>query len=163
MDVSQELRKGGFSEGGFCRIQCQAHDDKQILRDMAPAAHLTLRQPQPKKAYIVQKPPSKNPLLLVPDFRMFFFSARKRGRGSPRRQEGGGGGRLSIESRRRGVGVFRRGRGREGVCGELGNFWGGGVLNIFFGGRNVHKEMVDSRNISFRLNLVGGEHSLIAC
>ena len=33
-------------------------------------------------------------------------------------------------------------RGREGVCGELGNFWGGaGGLFFFFRGRNVHQVM----------------------
>ena len=48
----------------------------------------------------------------------------------------GGAGRFFIENPTRGVGFSRRGRGREGVCGELGHFffWGGGGLNIFFGG-----------------------------
>ena len=55
-------------------------------------------------------------------FRIFFiFSALWRGKGSPRRLEGGGN-RIFIENPTRGGGVSRRGRGREGVCGELGNF-----------------------------------------
>ena len=61
---------------------------------------------------------------------IFYFSARGGGRGSPRCQ--GGEVRFFIENPR-GGGVSRREmgpRGREGVCGELGN-WGG---VIFFGG-----------------------------
>ena len=38
-----------------------------------------------------------------------------------------------IENPTRG-GVSRRGRGREGVCGELGNFLGGGGAKFFFSG-----------------------------
>ena len=33
-------------------------------------------------------------------------------------------------------------RGREGVYGELGNWGGGGGLNIFFGARNVHQVFI---------------------
>ena len=47
-----------------------------------------------------------------------------------------GGGRFFIENTRRGGG-FQEGegpRGREGVCGELGNFLGWGALNFFFFG-----------------------------
>ena len=48
------------------------------------------------------------------------------------------GGRFLIEIPRRGVSRRERGPGgREGVCGEWGVWWGGG-LNIFFRGRNVH-------------------------
>ena len=65
-----------------------------------------------------------------------FSSARGGGRGSPRRWKWWGG-RFLLKIPGRG-GVSRRGRGREGVCGELRN-WGGGGLNIFFRGRNVHQ------------------------
>ena len=50
-------------------------------------------------------------------------------------------------ARRGGVSFFienpRRGwaEGQEGVCGELGNFFGGGGLNFFFRCRNVHQGM----------------------
>ena len=54
--------------------------------------------------------------------------------GSPRRQEGGGGS-FFIENPREGGGKREGPRGREGVCGELGNFWGGGA-KYFLRGRN---------------------------
>ena len=63
----QEPRKGGFSKGGFCRVQCHGQRDKKYPRILAPAVHLALRAPQPREAYIVQKPRSKNPLFLVLD------------------------------------------------------------------------------------------------
>ena len=72
-------------------------------------------------------------------FQIFFiFSARGRGRGSPKCREGGGGG-FFIENPRRGGGLPGVGaggaRGREGACGNLG-----GVGKIFFlGGRNPHQ------------------------
>ena len=73
-------------------------------------------------------------------FRIFFFFCSGRGRESSRRREGLV--RFLIENPT-GGGVSRRGRGRggqEGVCGELGIFFGrGGGLNIFFRGRNVHQ------------------------
>ena len=59
---------------------------------------------------------------LVGRFGYFFiFSARGRGRGSPRRQEGGGGQFFPWKSQE-GGGSPRRGgpRGLQGVCGELG-------------------------------------------
>ena len=70
----------------------------------------------------------------------FIFSARGRGRGSLRRREGGGGFGLFIENPRRG-GVSS-GRGAEGpgrFMRQIGAFGGGGGLNIFFRGRNVHQ------------------------
>ena len=67
-----------------------------------------------------------------------FFSGRGGGRGSLIGQEGGGTGFFFMKIPRRG-GVSRRGRGQEGVCSKLGNFWGGRALNIFFQGRNVHQ------------------------
>ena len=53
-----------------------------------------------------------------------------------------GGGRFLMKVPGEGGGFSREGegpRGREGVCGELGNSFGGG-LNIFFRGRNVHQD-----------------------
>ena len=60
--------------------------------------------------------------------------------GSLTGQERGGGNWFFIESPT-GGGGSRRGRCREGVCGELGNFGGGlgGGLIFFFRGRNVHQ------------------------
>ena len=42
--------KGGFSKGGFCRVQC--HAQEKISNDIGPSSTLTLRAPQPRKAYI---------------------------------------------------------------------------------------------------------------
>ena len=68
----------------------------------------------------------------------FFFSARGGGRGSPRHQEGGD--RFFSENPTGGGGVSRMGRGREGVCGKLGNFfcWGGGGGGNFIFGPTKH-------------------------
>ena len=42
-----------------------------------------------------------------------------------------------------GGGGFQDGRGREGVCGEFGEyFWGGRANFFFFRGRNVHQVYV---------------------
>ena len=60
-----------------------------------------------------------------------FFSARGRGRGSPRGHEGRASAFL-IEDPTRGGGVFPGGGGWEGVCGESGNFLGGS--KFFFWG-----------------------------
>ena len=99
---------------------------------------------------------------------IFYFSARGGGRGSPKRQECGGVGFL-LEILGVGV-VFQEGEGltgREGVCGELGNFLGGGVggegLKILFRGRNVHQEsfslersfLFPSRNAHFSHKMKG--------
>ena len=62
----------------------------------------------------------------------FFF---RLGRGKGESEARGQGGIGFIENPRRAPGGRR---GREDVCGELGNFGGGG-LNIFFRGRNVHQ------------------------
>ena len=63
------------------------------------------------------------------------FSALGGGRGSPRSREGGG--LIFIENPRRGGGGFLQEgeglRGREGVCGELGNLGGGGAKYFFSG------------------------------
>ena len=55
------------------------------------------------------------------------------GEGSPRHREGGGGDWLYIENPRTG-GSPRGARGREGVCGELGNLGRGGAKYVFFSG-----------------------------
>ena len=49
---------------------------------------------------------------------LIFFSARGRGRGSPRRQGGGGGG-FSLKIPGGGILLGKGGQGREGVCGEF--------------------------------------------
>ena len=66
---NQEPRKGGFSKGGFCRVQCHSQGNKKYLGILAPAVHLAPRAPQLREAHILQKPPSKNPLFLVPETR----------------------------------------------------------------------------------------------
>ena len=68
-----------------------------------------------------------------------FFSARGGGRGSPRRREGVGG-RFLLKIP--GAGGVSGGGGPEGPGGclrRIGDFGGGGDLNIFFRGRNVHQ------------------------
>ena len=62
-------------------------------------------------------------------FYFFFCSVEGEG-GSPRR---GGGGGVGFLLKIPGGGGSRRGRGREGVCGELGNL-GSGLNKIFFSG-----------------------------
>ena len=63
----QEPRKGGFSKGGFCAVQRHSQGNKKYPRIFDPAVRLALRAPQPRKAYLLQKPPSKNPFFLVPE------------------------------------------------------------------------------------------------
>ena len=55
---------------------------------------------------------------------------------------GGGGGRFL--SKMPGEGRGSPGGGGAGVCGELGN--GGGGLNFFFRGRNVHQVTLKVKN-----------------
>ena len=71
-----------------------------------------------------------------------FLSARGGGRGSPRRQEGGD--PFFTENPRRG-GDFQEGRGAGRVSAAN---WGtgGGGLNIFFRGRNVHQDSLSGRD-----------------
>ena len=57
------------------------------------------------------------------------FSARGRGKGSPRGREGGGGGIFHWKSWRGLLGRGARGRG----------MWGGGLIFFFFRGRNSHQ------------------------
>ena len=63
---SQVLRnqeKEGFSQQGFRRIDKKG---KQKPKDVDPAVHLVLTEPQPEGAHF-RKTPFQNPLLLVPD------------------------------------------------------------------------------------------------
>ena len=72
-----------------------------------------------------------------------------------------------IENPRRGGGVARSRRGREGVCGELGILGGGGAKYFSFRGRNVHQEMgfrteIHTRHVEFALKFALGTSILIA-
>ena len=58
-------------------------------------------------------------------FEYFLFFSAREGEGESEALGGGRGVRFLLKIPQ-GGGVSRRGRGREGVCGELGNFWGGG-------------------------------------
>ena len=67
---------------------------------------------------------------------LFFFGS---GRGKGESEAAGGVVDFLLEIPE-GGGLHEEGpRGREGVCGKLGIFGGGGGLNIFFRGRNVHQ------------------------
>ena len=46
----QEPRKGGFSKGGFCRVQCHSEGNTKYPRIFGPAVHLALGAPQPREA-----------------------------------------------------------------------------------------------------------------
>ena len=86
---------------------------------------------------------------------MFFCSGRGKGEFEA---PGGVGDRFFIENSRMGGGGFSRTgevpRGREGVCGESGNFLGGGGgLNIFFGAEMSTKmpsgtKLLRTKNVS---------------
>ena len=65
--IVQEPRKEGLSKGGFCRVRCHNQGNKKYPRILGPAAHLALRALQPREVYILQKPPSKDSLFLVPE------------------------------------------------------------------------------------------------
>ena len=56
-DLCQEPREGGFSKGGFCRVQCHAPGNKKYPRILGPSVRLALRAPQPRKAHIFAKTP----------------------------------------------------------------------------------------------------------
>ena len=42
----QELRKGGFSKGGFCRIRCHPQETKTLSRALGSSLHSGLGAPQ---------------------------------------------------------------------------------------------------------------------
>ena len=53
--TNQEPRKGGFSKGDFCRVECHAQGNKKYPRILGPAVHLALTATQPREAYILRK------------------------------------------------------------------------------------------------------------
>ena len=57
---SQE-EKGVLAKGASETPASRAQEDKPMLRDVAPAVHVALREPQPEEAHILRKPPSKKP------------------------------------------------------------------------------------------------------
>ena len=59
-DYLHEPRKGGFSKGGFCRVQGHAQGNKKYPKVLGAAVHLALTASRPREA-------SKKPLFLVPD------------------------------------------------------------------------------------------------
>ena len=65
--ILHEPRKGGFSKGGFCRTQCHTPGNKKYPRILGPAVHLALKIGTAKEAYLLQKPPSRNPLFFIPE------------------------------------------------------------------------------------------------
>ena len=59
LTLNQEWRRGAFSKGGFCRVQCHSQGNKKSL---GPAVHVALRAPQPREECILaKKPPLKTP------------------------------------------------------------------------------------------------------
>ena len=72
-------------------------------------------------------------------FDIFFFSRSGRGKGESEARGGGVGDWFFIESPR--GGGFEEGEGPGACLRRIGDFqgWGGGGLNIFFRGRNVHQ------------------------
>ena len=75
VDVRNQ-EKGVLAKGVSVESSVTAKETKKHPRILAPAVHLALRASQPREAYIFQKPPSKNPLLVVPDdgaFQTVFF------------------------------------------------------------------------------------------
>ena len=74
---NQEPRKGGFSKGGFCRIQCHAQGNKRIPKDIGgPSSTFGTQSATAKRGvHSYKNPPSKKPLFLASDrsfFRGFF-------------------------------------------------------------------------------------------
>ena len=111
-----------------------------FLEDFATQVTLTTRplDHTPPLLGIVNSKPRNAYLVDVSDI-FYFFSARGRGKGeskAPRR----GVRSLIKETQEGGWGLQDgRGRGAVRVCGELGNFLGGGGAKYFFRGRNVHQ------------------------
>ena len=59
--------EGGFSKGGFCGIQCHAQANKNYPRILDTAVHLHSQHHSQERRAFLQKPPSKDPLVLVPE------------------------------------------------------------------------------------------------
>ena len=87
-------------------------------------------------------------------FQLFFLLGE--GGGAVRGARRGWGGSIFIENPRRGLQEGEGPRGREGVCGEL-EILGGGGVNIFFRGRNVHQVSLgfEGGNLGCPANLPG--------
>ena len=47
----REPRKGGFSKGGFCRVECHTQGNKKDPKMSGPAVHLAPRAPQPRETF----------------------------------------------------------------------------------------------------------------
>ena len=71
-----------------------------------------------------------------------FFSDRGGGRGSPRPR----GGSIFYCESEKGGGGLQEGKGPGGRLRRIGDFGGGGGLNIFFRGRNVHQVPAKNNN-----------------
>ena len=55
--LSQEPRKGGFSKGGFCRVQCHAQGNKKYPGALGPAVLLApQRHSQERRAFLQKNP-----------------------------------------------------------------------------------------------------------
>ena len=61
-----EPRKGGFSKVFFAESTVTPKKTKKS-KDGDPAVHFALREPQPKNCSLLQRAPSKTPLLLGPE------------------------------------------------------------------------------------------------
>ena len=55
-------RKGGFSKGGFCKVQCHAHGNKKMPKDIGPSSTFGTQSVTAKRGI----PLCRNPLLKTP-------------------------------------------------------------------------------------------------
>ena len=69
--VLRNRKKGGFSKGGFCRVQCHGQGNKNT-QGYWPQHYIwhSERHIQARRTFC-KSPPSKNPLFLVPDVYVF--------------------------------------------------------------------------------------------
>ena len=57
-------KKGGFSKGSFCRVQCHAEGNKKYSRDIGPSSTFGTQSATAKRGvYVLQKPFLKKPCL----------------------------------------------------------------------------------------------------
>ena len=63
----EESRKGGFSKGGFCRVECHTQGSKKTQKDWAQQCIWHSERRSQERRIFFQKPPSKKPLFLVPE------------------------------------------------------------------------------------------------
>ena len=91
----------------------------------------------------------------VSDIFYFFRSEREKGESEA---PGGGGIRCLLKIPGGARGFLGGARGREGICGELGNLRGGGGLNIFFLGPKrpprKSRPVISLRNFVFLFALI---------